>query len=90
MPLYTACQQGYDEAVALLLAQPGINVNYTHDTADDEHSGVGKKLLDQFATNQAEMELVIDTVQTTVDVMHLMYDDMWSHMQNIGEAAAAE
>ena len=61
-----------------------------HDTADEEHSGVGKKLLDQFATTQEDLELVVDTVQTTVDVMHLMYDDIWAHMQRIESAEAAE
>ena len=48
------------------------------------------KLLDRFATTEADLQLVIDTVQTTVDVMHLMYDDIWGHMQEIeaaGEAA---
>ena len=72
------------------LDDKGVAYWRVHDTADDEHSGVGKKLLDQFATSQAELELVIDTVQTTVDVMHLMYDDIWAQMQKIGASAAAE
>lgn len=61
-----------------------------HDTADDEHSDVGVRLLDQFATNDGERELVIDTVRTTVDIMHIMYDDIWRHMQAIAKAEAAE
>ena len=51
---------------------------------------LGVKLLDRFAKTQDDLQLVIDTVQTTVDVMHLMYDDIWTHMQEIeaaGEAA---
>ena len=72
------------------LDDKGVAYWVVHDTADEDHSGVGVKLLDRFATTEADLELVIDTVQTTVDVMHLMYDDIWSHMQGIeaaGEAA---
>jgi pyrroloquinoline quinone (PQQ) biosynthesis protein C len=68
----------------------GVAYWVVHDTADEDHSGVGVKLLDRFATTQDDFQLVIDTVQTTVDVMHLMYDDIWGHMRNIeaaGEAA---
>ncbi len=72
------------------LDDKGVAYWTVHDTADEDHAGVGMKLLDQFATTQDDLQLVIDTVQTTVDVMHLMYDDMWAHMGNIGESAAAE
>jgi len=68
----------------------GVAYWVVHDSADEEHAGVGMKLLEQFATTQDDLQLVIDTVQTTVDVMHLMYDDIWTHMQEIeaaGEAA---
>ncbi len=68
----------------------GIAYWTVHDTADEDHSGVGVKLLDQFATVEAERQLVIDTVETTVDIMHLMYDDMWANMQRIAAAEAAE
>jgi pyrroloquinoline quinone (PQQ) biosynthesis protein C len=61
-----------------------------HDKADDDHSGVGVKLLSQFATTQADLELVLDTVQTTVDIMHLMYDDIWAQMRKIPASQAAE
>jgi pyrroloquinoline quinone (PQQ) biosynthesis protein C len=72
------------------LDDKGVAYWVVHDTADEDHSGVGVKLLDRFATTEAELQLVIDTVRTTVDVMHLMYDDIWGHMRNIeaaGEAA---
>jgi pyrroloquinoline quinone (PQQ) biosynthesis protein C len=61
-----------------------------HDKADEDHSGVGMKLLSQFAKSEADLQLVLDTVQTTVDIMHLMYDDIWAHMQKIRSTAAAE
>ena len=47
-----------------------------HDSADEEHSDVGKKLLDQYATTDKERQLVIKTAKQMLDVQHLMYDDM--------------
>ena len=47
-----------------------------HDSADEEHSDVGKKLLDQYATSDKERQLVIKTAKQMLDVQHLMYDDM--------------
>ena len=72
------------------LDDKGVAYWVVHDTADDEHSGVGRRLLDRFAPTEADLALVIETVRTTVDVMHLMYDDIWAHMQRIGASAAAE
>lgn len=72
------------------LDDKGVAYWRVHDTADDEHSGVGKRLLDRFAATQADLELVVDTVRTTVDVMHLMYDDIWAHMQRIDADGAGE
>jgi len=60
-----------------------------HDHADGEHSDVGRRLLDQFATNQAERELVLKTVHLMLDVQHLMYGDIYDHARRIGEKAAA-
>ncbi len=71
------------------LDDKGVAYWVVHDTADEDHAGVGVKLLDRFATTEGELQLVIDTVQTTVDVMHLMYDDIWAHMQNIEATGAA-
>ena len=72
------------------LDDEGVAYWIVHDTADEDHSGVGVKLLEQFAKTQADLQLVIDTVETTVDVMHLMYDDIWAHMQKVAETEAAE
>ncbi|MEK9683796.1 MAG: iron-containing redox enzyme family protein [Rhodospirillaceae bacterium] len=47
-----------------------------HDSADEEHSDVGRKLLDQYATTDKERNLVIKTAKQMLDVQHLMYDDM--------------
>ena len=53
------------------LDDKGVAYWHVHDTADDEHSGVGKRLLEQFATTQEEMALVIDTVQTKIGRAHV-------------------
>ena len=56
---------------------------YVHDTADEDHSDVGRELLDQFAKTDADRELVIYTVRKTVEVMFVMYDDIWAHMETL-------
>ena len=60
-----------------------------HDTADDEHSDVGVRLLDKFARTEDDLRLVIETVQAMIDVMHLMYDDIWANMRKIEASQAA-
>lgn len=60
-----------------------------HDSADKEHSDVGRRLLDQFATTEVDRQLVLKTVKLMLDVQHLMYDDMYRHTVRIGERAVA-
>lgn len=55
-----------------------------HDTADEDHSGIGKKLLGDFAKTQKELQLVVDTVDRTVDKMFDFYDDMYRQMRAVG------
>jgi pyrroloquinoline-quinone synthase len=55
-----------------------------HDSADEEHSDVGFKLLDQFAKTEDDRRLVLKTVQQMIDVQHLMYDDIYKHAIAIG------
>ena len=59
-----------------------------HDSADEEHSDVGRKLLDQFATTEDERRLVLKTVRQMLDIQHLMYDDIHKHASAIGEQSA--
>ncbi len=54
-----------------------------HDTADEDHSGIGKKLLGDFAKTQKELALVIKTVEATVDKMFAFYDDMYAEMRKV-------
>lgn len=60
-----------------------------HDHADGEHSDVGRRLLDQFATNHQERELVLRTVELMLDVQRLMYSDIHGHAEKISAKAAA-
>ena len=65
------------------LSDEGIAYWTVHDSADEDHSDVGRELLDQFAPTDKDKELVLKTVRTTVDVMHLMYDDFYANMMRI-------
>jgi pyrroloquinoline quinone (PQQ) biosynthesis protein C len=56
---------------------------YVHDKADEDHSDAGRELVEKFARTEADRELVIKTVRKTVDVMFVMYDDVWSHMRTL-------
>jgi len=65
------------------LSDEGIAYWVVHDSADGDHSDVGRELLGQFAPTQKDMEVVLQTVRNTVDVMHLMYDDFYAHLKQI-------
>ncbi len=71
------------------LSDEGVAYWVIHDTADEEHSGVGKKLLDQFATNEAERRLVIKTAQQMIDIQHQMYDDIYRGVLELADESAA-
>jgi pyrroloquinoline quinone (PQQ) biosynthesis protein C len=74
------------------LSDEGVAYWVVHDSADEDHSDVGRELLDQFAPTDKDKELVIRTVQNTVDVMHVMYDDIYANLKRVptkSEQAAA-
>tara|TARA_A100001037_G_C15038525_1_gene584353 strand:- start:755 stop:1150 length:396 start_codon:yes stop_codon:yes gene_type:complete len=50
-----------------------------HDSADEEHSDVGVKLLDQYAKTQDDRELVLKTVRQMLEIQQLMYDDIYKN-----------
>lgn len=58
-----------------------------HDSADEEHSDVGRKLLDQFARTEDERRLVLKTVRQMLEIQHLMYDDVHKNTVAIGGGA---
>ena len=63
------------------LTDEHIAIWVVHDVADEDHSGIGRELLDQFATSQQDLETVIGVVQQTVNMMKLLADDTWRCMQ---------
>ena len=72
------------------LSDEGVAYWVVHDSADEDHSDVGRQLLDQFAPTQKDKELVLKIVRETVDVMHVMYDDFYAHMKALPAAKVAE
>ena len=52
-----------------------------HDVADEDHSGIGRELLDEFAHNEADFQLVLKVVRETIDMMNLLTADTWRVMQ---------
>ena len=52
-----------------------------HDVADEDHSDIGRELLDQFATSEADLETVLRVVRGTVGILTLLEDDTWRCMQ---------
>ena len=58
-----------------------------HDSADEEHSDVGRKLLDQFARTEDERRLVLKIVRQMLEIQHLMYDDIHRNAIAIGSGA---
>ena len=71
------------------LDEVGLAYWVVHDSADEDHADVGRELLAQFAPTEKDKQFVLKVVQNTVDVMHVMYDDIYAHMQALAPAKAA-
>jgi pyrroloquinoline quinone (PQQ) biosynthesis protein C len=71
------------------LSDEGVKYWVVHDSADEEHSGVGTKLLDQFATTEEDRRLVLKTTRQMIDIQHLMYDDIYRGVLELASSAAA-
>lgn len=52
-----------------------------HDVADEDHSGIGRELLEEFAHEEADFQLVLQVVRETIDMMNLLTADTWRVMQ---------
>ena len=55
-----------------------------HDEADEDHSGIGKELLHDFAADEAARAHVLKVVQQTVDMTFHLYDDIYRVVQARG------
>jgi len=63
-----------DEAIAF----------YTvHEEADEEHSDIGRQLLEKFAPTDDDLELVVKTVRDMVDMHYCLYDGIYKRLQTI-------
>ncbi len=71
------------------LSDEGVAYWIVHDTADAEHSDVGRRLLDRFATTEADRRLVLKAARQMIDVQHLMYDDIYRHVMDLADESAA-
>jgi pyrroloquinoline-quinone synthase len=59
------------------LSDEDVRFFTVHQTADKDHSGIGEELLGQFAKTDDDVRRVLRTVEETIDMMLLMYDDMY-------------
>lgn len=65
------------------LTNKGVNFWVVHDEADEEHSDVGRKLLEEFAPTDADRKLAIKCVKEMIDMSFLLYDGIYRRMQNL-------
>ncbi|MDA0261010.1 MAG: iron-containing redox enzyme family protein [Proteobacteria bacterium] len=56
-----------------------------HDIADEDHSGIGRELLDQFATTEDDLERVVRAVDEMQQMMELLDQSIWERMQQVEE-----
>ena len=54
-----------------------------HDVADDDHSGIGRRLLEEYAPDQADRERVLKVVDAYKDVVFLMYEEIYKRVQAV-------
>ncbi|HTW88597.1 MAG TPA: iron-containing redox enzyme family protein [Candidatus Binataceae bacterium] len=66
------------------LSEKAVDFWTVHDVADEEHSSIGDRLLNEFAPTEADRRRVIEVVEGTVGITFLLYDDIYSRLQAIG------
>ena len=59
-----------------------------HDSADEDHSNIGRDLLDQFAPTEHDRRRVLRVVEETQMMMTLLDDDTWRCMQQADQGSA--
>ena len=52
-----------------------------HDVADEDHSGTGRELMEQFAQTQEQRHLVVETVEEYLRVQDALQRDIYERMQ---------
>ena len=54
-----------------------------HEVADDDHSGIGRELLSEFAHTEEDFQRVLRTVAECLDMMKLMYDSVYDTVKAV-------
>lgn len=65
------------------LSDDAIAFYTVHEEADEEHSDIGRRLLEKFAPTDDDLELVVKTVRDMVDVHYVFYDGIYKRVQAI-------
>lgn len=64
------------------LDDKGVAFFEIHDVADEDHSGIGRRILEDFAKSEDELERVLEVVKDMSGIMALQNEDTWRAMQN--------
>ena len=54
-----------------------------HEVADDDHAGIGRELLSEFADSEEDFQRVLRTVGECLDMMKLMYDSIYDTVKSV-------
>ena len=65
------------------LSEKAVAFWKVHDVADEDHSGIGARLLSEFARTEGDRRLVVKVVQETVDMTFLLYDEIYRRAEAI-------
>lgn len=64
------------------LSEHDVEFYTVHISADEEHSDIGRRLLDKFAKSDDDLALVIRTVRNTIGIEELLFDDLYRHLRD--------
>ena len=64
------------------LDDKGVAFWVIHDVADEDHSDIGRRILEDFATSENDLQRVLEVVTEMSSVMALKNDDIWRAMQD--------
>ena len=63
------------------LDDKGVAFFTIHNVADEDHSNIGRRILEDFATSEKDLERVLEVVREMNAVMALQNEDTWRAMQ---------
>jgi pyrroloquinoline-quinone synthase len=71
------------------LSEADVEFYTVHIHADAEHSDIGRRLLDKFASSDSDLALVIQTVRNTIGIEDLLFDDLYRHLRSFASTSNA-